>query len=144
MGSFTDSHGGGETISTAQLQKQKQVRVVESAETVDGFGEGDPKRVKFTLVATDKYDGNVLYSNNSIRVTMLKAVNDDKIPDEMDEWRGLKLGLFASKVQTPNGSTTARQVKILGWDEDVRKSKPAPTGGDDDFDESETDDNIPF
>lgn len=143
MASFTKEHGGGEVISTAQLQQKKQVRVVESAETVDGFNETDQKRLRLTLVASDKHDGVVLFGNNAIRVALLKAINAGDIPDEMEEWRGLKVGLFAGKVATPKGPTMARQLKVLGWDEEVRKSKP-DTDGDDDFDPADEDDEIPF
>ena len=143
MASFTEKHGGGDVISTAQLQVKKQVRIVEKAETVEGFNDGDQPRVRLTFTPSDKHDGVIVFGNNAMRIALLKAIEADTIPDEMDEWRGLKVGLFAAKVQTPKGPTMARQLKVLGWDEDVRKSKPA-AADDDDFDAGETDDEIPF
>lgn len=121
MTSFTGAFGGGDIIKTADLVTSgPQERTIQRAEMAPGFNEEtDPPRIKI-LLTPDGENGNVLFGNNSIRVALLRAIEDDVLPDDMDKWGGAVIHLFVGPVRTPSGSVTARQIKVL---------KSPPNGG---------------
>ena len=154
MGGMMDGIGGEEvSIKTADLVRAHQTRVVDSVNRVEGYSPGDPQRLKFRLVDDESAIGNVLYSNGTIDNYLSGELARGNLPnigaEDVYGWRGLKLGLYAAEIRTKTGNVTARQVKILGWDESLKGSAPGADFGTDrpvsgGFDPAAADDDIPF
>ena len=131
MASFNDNFGGGESITMEMLEGKPQTRIVRTASVVDGYSEGDPPRIRLDFEPSDEFAGLTLYGNNAIRLTLVHAVSAGEIPDEMDDWNGVQLGLYAGPIKTPNGTGRGKLIKVL----DGGQKAPGP---------SQEDDEIPF